>query len=697
MHPEVQEKEMVPCPICGMGLEPISGEPSDHNPELEDMSKRLKVCGSLALPLLFLAMASHLPGEPLDAYISPQVRIWCEFLLSTPVLFWGGYPFLSRAWSSIVTWNLNMFTLIGIGTSVAYIYSLMALFFPGFFPDALKQEDGVMDVYFEAAAVIIALTILGQVLELRARARTGSAIRSLLELSPKTAFLVLEGGEEKEVAVDDIQVGDTLRVRPGDSIAVDGVIIDGKGLINESMITGEPMPVTKQLDDRAIGGTMNESGSFLMKVEYVGSHTMLSQIVHMVAEAQRSRAPIQDVADRVATWFVPMVVMVSTLTAIIWWVYGGEQALSYAVVNAVAVLIIACPCAIGLATPMSIMVATGRGAQHGILLRHAKSLEQMQKVNTLCVDKTGTLTEGHPTVTSILLDDDRNEEEVLRFAASLEQGSEHPLAKAIIKKAKEKDISLQDVENFESISGKGVTGKMGSTDIALGNAALLEDLGVKDSAFHRKAESLRKEGATAIFVVKNGTVEGIIGISDPIRESTSTALDLLNQMGVSVVMLTGDHPDTAKHVAGKLGIAEVQAGLLPKDKQGVIKRYREQGKIVAMVGDGINDAPALAEADIGIAMGTGTDIAIESAGITLLHGDLMGIVHARRLSDATVTNIKQNLFFAFIYNGVGIPVAAGVLYPAMGILLSPMIASLAMVFSSISVIMNALRLRKAEI
>jgi Cu+-exporting ATPase len=679
-----------------MALEPrmVSREPAE-NPELRDMTRRFWVGLALALPVVVLEMGGHLAG--LHRFIPPQVSGWLQLLLATPVVLWAGWPFFVRGWASVVTWNLNMFTLIAMGTGVAWIYSVIATLAPGLFPAAFRGMGGAVAVYFEAAAVITVLVLLGQVLELRARERTGGAIRALLDLAPKTAVRVTEAGEDEEVQLDAVAADDRLRVRPGDKVPVDGEILQGKSSVDESLVTGESMPVAKTPGDKVIGGTINQTGSFVMRAEKVGRDTMLAQIVQMVADAQRSRAPIQRLADVVAAWFVPAVIGIAVMAFIGWLLWGPEPALTYATVAAVAVLIIACPCALGLATPMSIMVGVGRGAGAGVLIKNAEALERFEKVNTLVVDKTGTLTEGKPRVTALIPVDGFEADELLRLAASLERGSEHPLASAILEAAKEKRLMLGEVQDFNAPTGKGVTGRVGGKSVALGNARLLADLGIDAGLLTERAEGLRAEGATVILAAVEGRAAGLLAIADPIKTSTPDAIRALKEDGIRIVMLTGDNRTTAGAVAATLGIDEVEAEILPADKGRVVRALREQGRVVAMAGDGVNDAPALAAADVGIAMGTGTDVAMESAGVTLLKGDLRGIVRARRLSAATMRNIRQNLFFAFVYNVAGVPLAAGVLYPAFGILLSPIVAAAAMALSSVSVVANALRLRSVEL
>lgn len=697
MHPEVVQDHPGNCPKCGMALEPVKFRVEEKNEELIYMSRRFWVCTILALPVFFLAMVADMMPSWLPNWLSMQAVQWIEFALATPVVLWGGWPFFVRGWQSVQTWNLNMFTLIALGVSVAWVYSVVALLFPQIFPLIMQMESGLVPVYFEAAAVITTLVLLGQVLELRARSRTNAAIQMLLGLAPNTARIVRNDGTEEDVPLEHVQPGDTLRVRPGEKIPVDGTVIDGESNVDESMVTGEPIPVAKLAGEKLIGATVNGTGSLLMRAEKVGSDTLLAQIVNMVAEAQRSRAPIQKLADIVAGYFVPAVVGVAVVAFIAWWVWGPEPRLAHSIVNAVAVLIIACPCALGLATPISIMVGTGRGALAGVLIKNAEALEIMEKVDTLVVDKTGTLTEGKPKLVLVQAEVGFNEDEILRMAASLERASEHSLAEAIVHGAEERGVTLVKANNFQSITGKGVTGEVDGHTVVAGNAKLLESSGIRAGDLLHQADRQRVEGNTVMLIAINGKAAGLIGVADPIKDSTTEAIRDLHADGIKIVMLTGDSLTTAKAVAGKLGIDQVHAEVLPEQKAELIKELQADGCIVAMAGDGINDAPALAQAQVGIAMGTGTDVAIESAGITLIKGDLRGIVRARRLSRATMRNIRQNLFFAFIYNTIGIPIAAGVLYPFFGILLSPMIAAAAMSFSSVSVIGNALRLRGAKL
>ncbi len=698
MHPEIVRPEPGSCPICGMALEPRTVTLEEEaNPELVDMTRRFWISAVLSAPLLLFALTEFFPGQPVHRWFSPHALNWFQLTLATPVVLWGGWPFFQRGWASIVNRSLNMFTLIAIGVGTAYIYSIVAALFPELFPDSFRGPDGEVAVYFDAAAVITTLVLLGQVLELRARSRTSSAIKALLGLAPKTARLLRDDGGEEDIPLERVQPGDRLRVRPGEKIPVDGIVIDGSTSVDESMISGEPIPVEKVKDNRVTGGTVNGTGSFTMRADRVGSETLLAQIVRMVSEAQRSRAPIQKLADIVAGYFVPVVVLVAIVTFVIWGWVGPAPRLAHALVNAVAVLIIACPCALGLATPMSIMVGTGRGASAGVLIKNAEALEVMEKIDTLVVDKTGTLTEGKPRLVSVMPASGKNEDDILRFAASLELGSEHPLAAAIVDGARERDIKLTEATDFRSITGKGVLGTVDGKAVGLGNQKLLEEMGVQPTELSNRAEELRRDGQTVMSVVVGRELVGLVGVADPIKKSTPEAIQLLHEEGIKIVMLTGDNRTTAEAVAGKLGIDEIQAEVLPEQKGEVVKRLQAEGRMVAMAGDGINDAPALAQAHVGIAMGTGTDVAMESAGITLVKGDLRGIANARRLSHATMRNIRQNLFFAFVYNSLGIPIAAGVLYPFWGLLLSPIIASAAMTFSSVSVITNALRLNKIKL
>ncbi|MCH6549146.1 MAG: copper-translocating P-type ATPase [Proteobacteria bacterium] len=698
MHPEIIQDEPGDCPVCGMALEPVVvTEDEEDNSELIDMTRRFWVSLVFTVPVFVIAMGDLLPGQPVSAVLSAAVRPWIELLLAAPVVLWGAKPFFVRAWRSILTRNLNMFTLIGLGVAVAYGYSVVAVLLPDLFPAAFRDVDGHVAVYFEAAAVIVTLVLLGQVLELRARSRTGEAIKALLGLAPKTARRVSMSGEEEDVPIEAIQPGDRLRIRPGEKVPVDGRVIEGHSSVDESMVTGEPVPVEKQADDKVVGGTVNGTGTLVMQAEKVGADTLLSRIVQMVAEAQRSRAPIQKLADAVAGYFVPAVVVASILTFVVWAIWGPQPSMSYALINSIAVLIIACPCALGLATPISIMVATGRGASMGVLFKNAEAVELMRDVDTLVVDKTGTLTVGKPEVVAVLCANGWDEVSVVRIAASLERGSEHPLSAAIVTYAEKQDIELTGVQDFQSITGKGVVGTVDGHMTAIGNAALLRDRDVDPGELAQRADEHRAQGETAMFVVVDGTTAGVISVADPIKASTYDAIRRLHDEKVSIVMLTGDNAKTAHTVAQQLGLERVIADVLPDQKVAVVKDLQAGGHIVAMAGDGVNDAPALAQAQVGIAMGTGTDVAMESAAVTLVKGDLRGIATARALSRATMKNIRQNLFFAFAYNALGIPIAAGVLYPVFGLLLSPMIAAAAMSFSSVSVITNALRLRRATI
>ena len=697
MHPEIVQDHPGNCPKCGMALEAKTVSLEEKNEELVDMTKRFWVSSSLAIPVFLLAMVADLMPALLPDALSMQTVQWIEFLLATPVVLWGGWPFFVRAVQSVKTWNLNMFTLIGLGVSVAWIYSVVALLSPGIFPPVMQMEGGLVDVYFEAAAVITALVLLGQVLELRARSQTNAAIKMLLGLAPNTARIVRDDGNEEDIPLEQVVVGDVLRVRPGEKIPVDGRVTEGRSSVDESMVTGEPIPVEKNTGERVIGATVNGTGSLLMRAEKVGADTLLSQIVHMVSEAQRSRAPIQKLADIVAGYFVPAVVLIAVTTMIVWGVWGPEPRLAHAIVNAVAVLIIACPCALGLATPMSIMVGTGKGATMGVLIKNAEALETLEKVDVLVVDKTGTLTEGKPKLETVLSTSGFDEDEILRLAASIERASEHPLAEAIVQGAEERNLTLATTLDFESITGKGVTGHVDGHRVALGNIKLLQSLSIDVGELPEQADLRRAGGQTVMLLAIDGKAAGLIGVADPIKESTTEAINQLHEAGVDVVMLTGDSKTTALAVASKLNIDRVEAEVLPDQKASIVKQLQAEGRIVAMAGDGINDAPALAQAHVGIAMGTGTDVAMESAGVTLVKGDLRGIVRARKLSHAVMNNIRQNLFFAFIYNSLGVPVAAGVLYPVFGLLLSPMLAATAMSFSSVSVIVNSLRLRSAKL
>jgi Cu+-exporting ATPase len=698
MHPQIRKVGPGNCPICGMTLEPVKATADvGENRELVDMTRRFWVGLALTLPVFILEMGGHIPALGLDDLVPPRISNWIQFALSTPVVLWAGWPFFERAWASVVHRSLNMFSLIALGTGAAYLYSLFATFAPGMFPAGFRELGGTVVVYFEAAAVITVLVLLGQVLELRAREQTGGAIRALLKLAPKTARRLNPGGDDEEVALELVQVGDRLRVRPGDGVPVDGEVLEGKSAVDESMVTGESMPAAKEPGDKLIGGTVNGTGSLVMRADKVGADTMLARIVTMVAEAQRSRAPIQRMADTVSGYFIPAVLGVAVMAFVAWALWGPAPALSYALIAAVSVLIIACPCALGLATPMSIGVGVGKGAGAGVLIKSAEALERMEKVDTLVVDKTGTLTEGKPKVTAIIPAAGFSESEILPLAASLERSSEHPLAAAIVTAAQDRGASTQEPTDFASVTGKGVTGKIGGRVVALGNAKLMTDLGVTLGDLEHKADELRGDGATALFLAIDRKPGGVIAIADPIKATTRAALDTLRSYGIRIVMLTGDNKTTAEAVARKLGIKEVEADILPQDKNRIVKKLTAEGRIVAMAGDGVNDAPALAEAAVGIAMGTGTEVAIQSAGITLVKGDLAGIARAIVLSRATMRNIRENLVFAFAYNAIGIPIAAGVLYPAFGLLLSPIVAALAMSLSSVSVIMNALRLRALKL
>ncbi len=698
MHSEIKQKGPGNCPICGMALEPmVATANEEENEELEDMTRRFKVSTVLALPVFLLAMVADLAPSLLPAWLSMTMVQWIEFLLATPVVLWGGWPFFVRGYNSVKSWNLNMFTLIALGVGAAWIYSMVALLFPQIFPPKMQLNGGLVHVYFEAAAVIVALVLLGQVLELRARSQTNTAIQTLLGLAPNTARIVREDGKEEDIALEEVQVGDILRIRPGDKIPVDGIVTEGESNIDESMVTGEPVAIAKKTGDKVIGATVNTTGSLFIKAEKVGADTLLSQIVDMVATAQRSRAPIQKLADIVSGYFVPIVVLIAILAFSAWYIWGPEPRLAYAVVSAVAVLIIACPCALGLATPVSIMVGTGKGAAHGVLIKNAEALEILEKVDTLVVDKTGTLTEGKPKLVTVEVVEGVDAARFLTLVATLEQSSEHPLAEAIVEGANQRAYSLYKTKDFISITGEGVTGYVDGVDVAIGNKKLLENLQVDFSELALKAEQYRVEGQTVMLVALDGKAAGFVGVMDPIKESTPEAIKALHAQGLTVVMLTGDNATTAQAVAKKLNIDSVHAEVSPEEKSNVVTVLQNEGKVVAMAGDGVNDAPALAKAHVGIAMGTGTDVAMESAGVTLVKGDLTGIVRAITLSRGTMKNIRQNLFFAFIYNSVGVPVAAGVLYPVFGILLSPVIAAAAMSFSSVSVIGNSLRLRNLKL
>lgn len=698
MHAQIVRSEPGICPICGMALELRSASVQEEdNPELQYMQRRFWAGVALTIPILISSMGMYMPGHPLDQLAAPRTWTWVELILSTPVVLWGGWPFFVRGWQSIINRSLNMFTLIAIGTGVAYLYSLVAVLLPEIFPPSFRGEAGEVAVYFEAAAVIVTLVLLGQVLELKARSQTGAAIQALLGLAPNSARMLRDDGTESDVPLDQVQTGYRLRVRPGEKIPVDGVVLEGGSSVDESMITGEAIPVEKKAGDRVTGATVNGTGSLVMRAERVGADTLLAQIVRMVSESQRSRAPIQKLADVVAGYFVPAVVGIAVLTFVVWAVAGPAPRMAHALINAVAVLIVACPCALGLATPMSIMVAMGKGASMGVLFKNAEAIEFLRKVDTLVVDKTGTLTEGKPKLVTIQAASGLDEERLLRLAASLERASEHPLAAAIVAGAEERKFQLFAVEAFESMTGKGVKARIDGAMVALGNQKLMEDVGVQVEPLLKAAEALRADGQTVMFVAVDGKAAGLIGVADPIKETTAEAIRQLHEDKIRVVMLTGDSRTTAEAVARKLGIDEIIAEVLPEDKSKQVKQLQEQGHFVAMAGDGINDAPALAQAQVGIAMGTGTDVAMQSAGITLVKGDLRGIVRARLLSRATMRNIQENLFFAFIYNALGVPIAAGVLYPFFGLLLSPMIAAAAMSFSSVSVILNALRLRSVRL
>ena len=696
MHPEVQQATPGSCPFCGMALEPMTPTLGDGaSPEYADMKRRFVIGLVLALPVVALEMGGHLTG--LRHIIDGRIANLIQMVLATPVVLWAGWPFFERGWASVKSRHLNMFTLIAMGVGVAWVYSMTATLVPGIFPAAFQAADGSVAVYFEAAAVITVLVLLGQVLELRARETTSGAIRALLDLSPKRARRVRPDGSDEEVTLDQVLVGDTLRVRPGEKVPVDGVVLEGRGTVDESMVTGESMPVTKEAQSKLIGGTINQTGGLLMRAEKIGRDTMLARIVQMVADAQRSRAPIQRLADRVSGWFVPAVIAVAVIAFVVWSLVGPPPAMGFGLIAAVAVLIIACPCALGLATPMSIMVGVGRGAQAGILIKSAEALERLEKVDTLVVDKTGTLTEGKPAVVAVETTEGFESQEVLRLAASLERSSEHPLALAIVREAEARGLAISEPSEVDQPVGKGITGSVDGRRLVAGNARFMEEQGISTAELTERADRLRREGATAIFLAIDGKAAGAIGIADPVKDTTPAALKALAEAGIHVIMLTGDNRVTAEAIARRLGIDDVEADVLPDQKSAIVKRLREEGRVVAMAGDGVNDAPALAAADVGIAMGSGTDVAIESAGVTLLKGDLTGIARARRLSQATMGNIRQNLFFAFAYNVAGIPVAAGALYPLFGLMLSPIIAAGAMALSSVSVIGNSLRLRAIEL
>jgi Cu+-exporting ATPase len=694
MHPQIVRKEPGSCPICGMALEPMTPAAGDAvSPELRDMTRRFWVGVVLSVPLLAIAMAEHFNKAALDALIAPRLLVWVQLILGTPAVLWGGWPFFTRGWASIVSLRLNMFTLIALGTGVAYLYSLVAALVPGIFPASFRDVDGQVPLYFEAAAVIVTLVLLGQVLELRARSQTSSAIRALLDLAPKRARRLREDGTDEDIPLEDVVPGDRLRVRPGEKVPVDGAVLEGHSAVDESMITGEPVPAEKNPGDKVTGATVNTTGSFVMRAERVGSDTLLAQIVAMVAEAQRSRAPIQRLVDTISAWFVPAVVAIAVATFFVWSLFGPAPAMGFALVNAVAVLIIACPCALGLATPMSIMVGTGRGARAGVLVKNAEALELMEKIDTLVVDKTGTLTEGKPRLVGVTSIGSVGENELLQLAASLELGSEHPLAAAIVTGAEARGLKVSPAAEFETVPGKGVTGTVDGRRVVVGNTALLASLGIEPADLLARADALRQEGQGVMLVAIDGKASGLIAVADPIKESAIGALKALHAEHIHVVMLTGDSRTTALAVGRKLGIDDVVAEVLPDQKASAVKRFQEERRFVAMAGDGINDAPALARAQVGIAMGTGADVAMESAAVTLIKGDLQGIVRARRLSRATMRNIRQNLFFAFVFNALAVPIAAGVLYPGLGLLLNPMIASAAMSMSSVLVVTNALRLR----
>ena len=699
MHPQVRQPKMGSCPICGMGLELESAAMVDDgpNPELVDFTRRFWVGAVLTLPLLILTMGPYVGWPGVREIFGERTTLWIELVLGTPVVLWNGWPFLERGWNSFRTWNLNMFSLIGMGVLAAWIFSVVAVLAPDIFPDGFRDPEGHVGVYFEAAAVIVTLVLLGQVMELRAREGTGKAIRALLDLAAKTARVIRPDGTEEEIPLEHVAVGDQLRVRPGDKVPVDGVVLKGRSSIDESMITGEPVPVEKVEGDPVTGATINGTGSLVIEAQRVGSDTMLAQIVEMVAAAQRSRAPIQKYADKVAGMFVPAVIGIAVLAFIAWAIWGPAPALAYALIAAVAVLIIACPCALGLATPMSIMTATGRGAQAGVLIKNAEALERFEKIDTLIVDKTGTLTEGRPRLVAVMPEEGHDEIEVLSLAASLERGSEHPLAEAIVRGAEERGVAMETASEFEAVTGKGVMGTVSGKRVALGNLALLTDLGLEGAALSERANARRDQGETVMFVIVADKIAGLISVADPVKETTPAAIADLHNLGLTIIMATGDNERTAQAVAARLGIDDIRAGVLPEDKARLIRELQEGGAKVAMAGDGVNDAPALAQADVGIAMGTGADVAIESAGITLVKGNLDGIVRARKLARATMRNIRQNLFFALIYNASGVPVAAGVLYPFFGILIGPMFAAFAMSASSISVVLNSLRLRSAKL
>ncbi len=699
MHPQVRQTKMGSCPICGMGLEreSVSMAEDGPNPELVDFTRRFWIGAILTVPLLILTMGPLVGLGGIREALGERTTLWIEFALGTPVVLWCGWPFLVRGWNSFRTMNLNMFSLIGMGVMAAWLFSVVAVLVPGIFPDGFRDAEGNVAVYFEAAAVIVTLVLLGQVMEQRAREGTGNAIRALLDLAAKTARVIRADGSEEEIELEDVQVGDHLRVRPGEKVPVDGIVLEGRSSIDESMVSGEPVPIEKVAGDQVTGATINGTGSLVMEATRVGSDTMLAQIVQMVAAAQRSRAPIQKYADKVAGWFVPAVIGVAAMAFVAWAIWGPDPALAYALIAAVSVLIIACPCALGLATPMSIMTATGRGAQAGVLIKNAEALERFETIDILIVDKTGTLTEGKPRLVAVMPEAGHDEAEVLHLAASLERGSEHPLAEAIVRGAEERGVAMENASDFQAITGKGVKGTVDGRSVALGNLALINDMGLEAAALTQKANAMRDDGETVMFVVVDGSIAGLVAVADPVKETTLAALKELHALGLRIIMATGDNERTAKAVAAQLGIDEIRADVLPEDKSRIIRELQAQGAKVAMAGDGVNDAPALAQADVGIAMGTGADVAIESAGITLVRGNLDGIVRARRLAKATMGNIRQNLFFALIYNAAGVPVAAGLLYPFFGILISPMFAAFAMSASSISVVVNSLRLRTAKL
>lgn len=697
MHPQIRRTAPGNCPICGMTLEPADvGKEVGPGAELRDMTRRFWIGTALTVPTVVLEMAGHVPWLHLHSVMSPRASVWLQFAIGSPVVLWAGWPFFVRGWASVRNRSLNMFSLIALGVGSAYLYSLAATFMPRLFPKDLRQ-DGIIPVYYEAAAVIVVLVLLGQILELRAREQTGGAIRALLNLAPKMARRIRQDGTDEEIALDTVQIGDRLRVRPGESLPVDGVVLEGRSAVDESMVTGESLPAGKEKDARLIGGTINGSGTLVMRAEKVGADTMLARIVHMVSEAQRSRAPIQHLADSVSSWFVPAVILIAAVAFAAWMILGPKPAFAYALVASVSVLIIACPCALGLATPMSIMVGVGKGATAGVLIKNAEALERFEKIDTLVVDKTGTLTEGKPRIVAVNPLPNFDEATILSLCASLERASEHPLAGAIVASARERGIPMTEVAAFAALTGKGVTGRIGAHQVAVGNAALLRELGITSAPLDAHADSLRRDGATTMFVAVEGQAAGLIAVADPIKATTPAALASLRADGIRIVMLTGDNRTTARAVAAKLGITDIEAEILPQQKHAIVRRLRSEGHAVAMAGDGVNDAPALAEADIGVAMGTGTDVAMQSAGITLVKGDLAGIARARALSRATMRNIRQNLILAFVYNVLGIPLAAGVLYPAFGLLLSPVVAAAAMSLSSVSVIGNALRLRRMKL